>query len=241
MKRTNPVLACLIFGLSAFGAWPVASADVLPYTLPVLEVVACNDSMIQDCGKGGDGGDEFDPTGTLLRCSDHEGNPDVFWPVESRAGENFAVWILHGVRSKDVLVGWNSQIPRAYEGVNTYLSYRIPPGPGHDQPGGPVTENRAFKLAITGACGVYAGTPQGATYDVQVDFMGQDVSITHTSGNKWEFSVSVKVETKFSIKPTSLNAVSVGAAVTGSFEFWNETTTTLQGYLKAFGQAGYPN
>lgn len=60
MKSIRALPICLVLGWLAFGALPAVSAGELPYTLPILEVVPCNDATVQDCGEppnnGGGGG-----------------------------------------------------------------------------------------------------------------------------------------------------------------------------------------
>lgn len=175
-------------------------------------------------------------------CLDSEGDPDVFVVKDKRTGPNYDVTILYGLTSGDVRAAWNAQIPRTYEGVNTYLRYRTwgPWGPWT------VEDNRRFEAAITGGCGAYIGNPDSydRTFDVQIDFGGTDVTYTHSQGKSVSLSVSVRHESTFSVSadptgPEVGGSVTVGFEVTGTYEVTETTTVSVHGYKKTFKGWGY--
>lgn len=160
---------------------------------------------------------------TIRNCGPDGGLHQFYRVVDVQPGNNFEVVVMESLSGTDIRVAFNAQIPRTYEGVNVRLIT--------DR-----TVEKVFDHAMTGSCGVWFTNPDRLSYTVEVDFFGQDITIVHNDGHSVSFTVKATGGASFSVKPWKLFEVNIGAELSGTVDYWQESTTTTNGFLKSFRQ-----
>lgn len=151
----------------------------------------------------------------------------IYAVVDSRQGDSYTVDVYYQlVKPHEVRVAWTAQIPRKSEGVTVHF-YR---SDGH-------SEFHDFENGLSQACGLHVGEVRdAASYEVRVDFGGQDVKVTSKQGWQFSLAVTLGVEGKFNIGITGVSggSVSVSYEMTTTFVLNGEYIIETQGYLKTY-------
>lgn len=227
--------------LSACINWPQGCVAGVPATLPVLELVPCNDPTIQDCGNPPNNHKENPEIGVLLECTDARGDQSLFRVIDATGGTNYNVWVLKQIAGSDVRVGWNNQLPQTKSGLQLEYVNTFWEGAVEVSDRGSLN---AVEQDLTGACGGFVKDTHGtmadpARIDIKIHFTGLNYQLTDTHGEVRSVGFFIRLTRMWTVVVNladSSKSMSVEFGLNGSLQWSSESSITVTTVEKNFSQ-----